>query len=396
MNETALVLSGGGVRGAYQVGVLRGIVEVLGLSETDSCPFSFFAGTSIGALNIGYVTAHAHRGDMGVRELSAVWSGLRMEDVVKTRPLGLLRSVVRGVAPTLEGNNSLVDPDAMKFLVDNDDWWEQLHKNVDTGVAKGIFIATLEVATGRTSVFADVAPGVDYVPSGDPRRISRRTRLLPEHLMASAAIPVLLPARKIDGGLYVDGGLRFNTPISPVLRAGADRVMVVSMIDRMRPPPPEEVDPANEQSLLFLAGKLISAALLDPLEYDLAILDRINALMGALESVLDDQQLAQVRALMREKRGADYKKVRTLLFTPSQDIGLLVAGFIRDHKDRWKKGSTILHRVLRRTAAAQTEELEEADWASFILFDGPFCELLINLGHNDALARADEVRDFFA
>jgi NTE family protein len=393
MKQCGLVMSGGGVRGAYQAGVLGGIVEVLGLKSDDGSPFQFFAGTSIGALNTAYVAANANHGHLDTDGLMTVWSTLALEDMVNLRPWSLVRDLVRGVAPTADSKRSLADPDAMAKLVDMPELWDQLRVNIDDGTVKALFIAALEVATGRTALFADLTPGFDYAESPDPRRVLRRTQMNLEHLMASAAIPVLLPARRIEGGLYVDGGLRFNTPISPVLRAGAEKVVVISMIDRGRPQPAAEVGDDEEQSLLFLMGKLINAALLDPMEYDLTILDRINGLMATLEEVLGPEQLQQVATLLEDKRGAAYRKVDTLLFTPSEDIGLLAGRFIHENAERWKKGGTFLHRVLRRTAGV--EPPEEADWASFVLFDGQFCERIIDVGRGDVLARADDVKRFF-
>jgi NTE family protein len=393
VSKCGLVMSGGGVRGAYQAGVLGGIVEVLNLKAGDGAPFQLFAGTSIGALNTAYTAANANVGHLDTDGLMTVWSTLRLEEMVNLRPWSLARDLVRGVAPTADSKRSLADPDTMAKLVAMPELWEQLRRNIDEGVVNALFIATLEVATGRTALFADLTPGFEYTESPDPRRVLRRTQMNLEHLMASAAIPVLLPARRIEGGLYVDGGLRFNTPISPVLRAGADKVVVISMIDRARPLPATEVGNEEEQSLLFLMGKLINAVLLDPMEYDLAILDRINGLMATLEEVLGEDQLRKVADLLEHKRGAAYRKVDTLLFTPSEDIGLLAGHFIHDHADRWKKGTTFLHRVLRRSAAI--EPPEEADWASFVLFDGQFCERLIDVGRGDVLARADDVKRFF-
>src|SRR5205823_827354 len=144
-------------------------------------------------------------------------------------------------------------------------------------------VSTTHVASGKTVVFVDMS-GELPAWSRDPHVRAQKTRITPSHALASAAIPLLFPAMPIDGAYYVDGGLRQNTPLSPALRLGADRVLVVSLKHQPLRPPSEELARAREEELpspFFLIGKTLNALLIDRVDYDLDRLRRMNAIIGA-------------------------------------------------------------------------------------------------------------------
>ncbi|RMH44223.1 MAG: hypothetical protein D6689_02950 [Deltaproteobacteria bacterium] len=399
--SVALVLSGGGVRGAYEVGVVQGIVEALGGAQGDlrdrrsgGAAFRVFAGTSVGAINAAFLASHAHRADLGIADLAQRWRGLRLREHLRVDPLGLWqrpRWWPRRDATDRLGR-SLLDPRPIERLIRESIAWDALHDNVQAGRVAALVVAALEIATGRTSMFAEVAPGASFRPSRDPRRRAVFGPIGPDHVAASAALPLLFPARRIGGSYYCDGGLRFNTPIAPAIRAGADKLVVVSVLHRR-----EDVDAAGDHtadypSLAFLLGKLLNALLLDPVQYDLQVLERFNRLWRVIEATLDPAELARVRDVLVDTRGVAYRTIDTLVFTPSQDIGELAAEFVaRDLAGRAAgRGVTWL---LRRATGSRIGR--EADFASYFLFDGAFADRLIALGRADAAARAADIRRFF-
>jgi NTE family protein len=221
--------------------------------------------------------------------------------------------------------------------------------------------------------------------------MSRLGPVAAEHVLASAALPFLFPARRIGRSYYCDGGLRFNTPISPAIRCGAQRLVVIPLlhlptsIDR---DPAAEARQAAYPSPVFLVGKLLNALLVDPIDYDLHVLERVNRLIEMLEQTLDESLLAQVRGVLEDSRGLSYRRIETLVFRPSQDIGLLAS-----ERARELRGQRFASHVLTRIAQLGTKV--EADLLSFFLFDGEFADRLIELGRRDAWARADEIHDFF-
>ncbi|MCS6799331.1 MAG: patatin-like phospholipase family protein, partial [Myxococcota bacterium] len=157
-----LVLSGGGARGAYEVGVLAGLVEALGLRPTDRPPFRIFCGTSVGAINAAYLAAHADRGDLNVDGLVAHWSSLSLGEHLRLDPLGLF-----GVHPRRSGwfgrrkeaelwGRSLLDPRPLDALVRRAVPWDRLHAHVATGLVDAFVVTALHVGTGRTHLFAEL------------------------------------------------------------------------------------------------------------------------------------------------------------------------------------------------------------------------------------------------
>ncbi|HEX2875478.1 MAG TPA: patatin-like phospholipase family protein [Polyangiaceae bacterium] len=396
---TALVLSGGGMRGAYEVGVVAGLVEVLDGEPDQAAPFNIFAGTSVGAINASYFAANADSHDHRVERLVDTWQSLRLDDHARVRPLGLAplpEAFKRWAKPKLLGK-SLLDTRAVEVLVRRTVDWDRMHANVDAGIVRAVMVAALHVVSGRTTVFTEGAPGVRIENTRDERRVSAFERITADHVLASAAIPLLFPTRKLGEHYYCDGGLRFNTPIAPAIRAGAERLVVVSVRHQRSQRELAAVEAADHEQMqdlspVFLVGKLLNALLLDPVQYDLQVLDRLNQMMEILEETLSPEDLERVHRVWVRHRGTAYRRIKTLTFTPSRDLGRLAAEYIR--KSLKLKDLKPIARYLLERASREGPEAE-ADWASYMLFDGGFAHELIEVGKADTRARADEIREFF-
>jgi NTE family protein len=398
--KTGLVLSGGGMRGAYEVGVVLGIVDALKPSPGSPPLFRILSGASVGAINTAYLAANAELPDHGIGRLAEVWKTLKLEDHARVRPLGLtslkLPSLLSKAGAAL--GNSLLDTRALEILVRRTVDWDRMHRVIDSGRVIALLIAALHVASGRTTMFTEHTPGINVVPTRDERRATVIERITADHVLASAAIPLLMPTRRIGNHYYCDGGLRFNTPIAPAIRAGADRLIIVTVRHARSASDVaavEDEDSAQGQDLspVFLIGKLLNALLLDPVTYDLQVLERLNQMMEVLEQTLDPADLDRVQRVWVKNRGMPYRRLRTLVFTPSRDLGEMAGEFIRHHL-RTETLKPLARYLIERAvrAAPQTE----ADWASYLLFDGDFAAEIIAGGYADALARKDEIRDFYA
>lgn len=397
---TALVLSGGGTRGAYEVGVVQGIVEVLDREPGAEAPFNIFAGTSVGAINAAYFAANADAHDHRVERLVETWKSLRLDDHARVRPLGLapMPETFRRWAKSAVLGKSLLDTRAVEVLVRRTVDWERLHRNVDGGITRALMVAALHVVSGRTTMFTEGAPGVNIADTRDERRVTAFERITADHVLASAAIPLLFPTRKLGDHYYCDGGLRFNTPIAPAIRAGAERLVVVSVRHARsvrEVAAVEAADHAEMQNLspVFLVGKLLNALLLDPVEYDLQVLDRVNQMMEVLEETLSPEDLERFHRVWIRHRGMPYRRIKTLTFTPSRDLGRMAAEYIRSSL-KLKELKPIARYLLERASRDAPEA--EADWASYMLFDGGFAYELMKIGRADARARADQIREFFS
>lgn len=395
--NAGLVLSGGGVRGAYEVGVVAGIVEVLGRGPEAQTPFSIFAGTSVGAINAAYLASHADRGDMAIEGLESLWGGLQLDVYLRLKVfehLPVLGALARRLLPLTERTMgwSVLDSKPLQRLVENGVDWDSLHINADDGSLKALVVAALNIGSGRTTMFAELAPDTSFRPSKDPLRTAEMCRITSDHVLASAALPGVFPARQVGGAYYCDGGLRFNTPIAPAVRAGADRLVIIPVTRHGRSTESENATLLEYPKPTFLLGKLLNALLADPLDYDLQVMERFNRLSSILEASLTDAELERVHDEMTKSRGAPYRHLEALVIRPSQDIGVMAGEYLRTHRPGRRLGGAEgwLFRFARRRSA-----VKEADWAAYVLFDGAFARQLIELGRRDARARADEIRAFF-
>jgi NTE family protein len=400
--RTGLVLSGGGMRGAYEVGVVAGIMEVLDREPGSPPVFQIFAGTSVGAINATYLASNAAHADHAVERLVEVWKSLRLEDHARVRPFGLARlpealSRFRG-KPDEPTGNSLLDSRGIEVLVRRTIDWTKLHENIDRGTIDAVMIAALHVVSGRTTMFTEHAPHCHIVPTRDERKATSFERITPDHVLASAAIPLLFPTRRIGDHYYCDGGLRFNTPISPAIRAGAERLVIVSVRHERTPREVAAAEAADagkggDLSTVFLVGKLLNALLLDPVAYDLLVLERLNQVMEVLEETLDGDDLERIQRVWIKHRGTPYRRLKKLVFQPSRDLGRVAGDFIK--KSLKTTNLRPVAKYLIEKLASDAAE-PEADWASYLLFDGSFAHQLIEIGRQDARAQASNIREFFS
>lgn len=389
--HTALVLSGGGVRGAYEAGVLAGLLEALGRRSPSRSPFDILSGTSVGAINAAHLAAHADRADDGVAALLRLWRSLKLETHLRPRLrsfLGRSRSRVRSATM----GRALLDPRPFEELVERSIPWDRLHANVRAGLVRAFIVSALDVADGRTNTFVELAPGADCVrlPAQDPRRITRIETVTSDHVLASAALPLLFPARRVGGSYFCDGGLRFNTPIGPAIRAGARKLVVVALRSTRPSVAPKE---SLEQypNPIFLVGKILNALLQDPIDYDLQVLARTNRMLEAMDAAASESAREHVARVFEAERGLRYRRLRVLVFRPSENVGALALEHLRRHGTGRAGYATAL--LLEKAASLGAHV--EADFLSYVLFDGAFANTLIEVGRNDVRARRDEVEAFF-
>jgi NTE family protein len=397
-HRRALVLAGGGARGAYEAGVLSYVFEHVYPQLPLGFEFDVFSGTSVGAVHASYAASTAGA-DPGLRakQLLEVWTTMRVSDVLRLglgdllaiplRALGL-RSAKRtsGKSQVMGG---LVDVAPLERIVEERIPWMRLRRALRGPTPKVLCISCTEVRSGRATVFLD-GPLADAAPwSRDPNAQAITTRIGARHVRASAAIPFLFPAVLVDGRYYVDGGLRMNTPLSPALRLSADRVLVVALKKR----PGLSHDPlAYREEVVtqpaFLLGKVLDALTLDQLEYELHRLGLVNALISRGEEVYGPDFLTRINPAIRRQRGNGYRKVQTAILRPSHDLGALAAECHRRGGGPRELGliSALLTRATRRGVPEQ-----EADLLSYLLFDRSFTEPLVELGRADAKAREDEL-----
>jgi NTE family protein len=274
--------------------------------------------------------------------------------------------------------------------------WEQIHRNVHTGALHAISLSCTHVPTGRTVVFYETTDARSLPWSRDPHVSAIATRLTASHARASAAIPLLFPAVSIDGIPYVDGGLRQNTPLSPALRLGSSRILVVGVSQAKKqyyenvPGGGVHVDSLGRP--IFMMGKVLNALMLDHVDYDLIRLEHFNQLIHDGERAFGRDFVDRINHVTHAQRRAHYRYIPHLTLRPSRDIGTMAAQYARGPSLRAADGG-FTARMIRTLARA--EPREEADLTSYLLFEGGFAQQLMELGMEDARRHLDALLRFF-
>lgn len=397
----ALVLAGGAARGAYEVGVVQHILEEVSRSLGRDPPLDLLCGTSVGALNTCGLAAFADEPRTRARHLIKVWTELTIDRVLKVERaelFGLLRSLVGRPPPAAAGGHhavGLVDSRALEGLVTEAVPFSRIDEHVRAGRLLGVTVTTTHIGSGRTVVFVAQRAPLPHSWSTDATMVGKHVVLEPLHAIASAAIPLLFPAVRVDGEFYCDGGLRQNVPLSPARRLGADGLVVVSPRHLPLPSPQQAELDDNVNAFpgpLFLLGKTLNALLLDRLDSDLDRLRRINHILQAGAELYGERFLGDLNDTMGLAPERAMRPLTTVLVRASSDIGHLSSELVRA-PEFTQRNRGVVGRLLRRMAEA--EGRGQADLLSYLLFDGEFARTLIDLGRADARRQHEELCAFF-
>jgi NTE family protein len=389
--RVAMILSGGGARGAYEVGVLWYIFDELTRILGAPPKIDILCGTSVGAINGCFLAAHLGDPVLGLRRLVELWSDLELTRVLGfgVRQLATLPRVLLGGGD----GYGLFDVRPMAELVQREISWRAVSRCLRKNVLRALTVSCTEVSTGRTVVFMQTAPNLTIPGAAPPRTLFRAHRIGPQHALASAAIPLLFPPVRIDDELYLDGGLRQNTPIAPALRLGATHIFAIGSSREIEGRVVREAghqQAGRAPGAAFLLGKVLNAFLLDHVDVDIELLTRINSVIVDGTRAYGPGFLQEISAQARKRGGQEYRYVNCMRVRPSEDIGRLA----NDHLKRGRlRGDPILTKRLFGVLDLGVDG--EADLASYLLFDGPFCRRLIEMGRADAQARRDELVTFF-
>ena len=403
--RTAIVLSGGGARGAYEAGVLSYLFERIYPRLPSGFEFDIVSGTSVGAIHAGYTAASAHLDPLPrARALMETWTGMSLGDVLRLSagdwvgvPLRML-----GMGSILQREESAGGPDVIGGLVDIAPLerlveeripWASLRPNLEKGRPQVLCVACTNVHTGLVTVFLDGSldgRDPDISPwEPDPYAQAIRTEITSHHVRASAAIPFLFPAVRIGSGYYLDGGLRANTPLSPPLRLGADKVLVIAL---KAAPGAQKVSAQAERAIAqpaFVLGKMLNVLILDQLEQELRQVETINTLLGAAAETAGNECRDAIRDAIRASRGIEYRPVETAVVRPSEDIGAIASDAYHNRRAH-SRSRGLMHRMFAQSAMRGAPE-NEADLLSYLYFDASYTEPLVELGRSDAEAAEDQI-----
>jgi len=373
-NNTALVLPGGGARGAFQVGVLKAIAELM---PPRACsPFPVISGTSAGAINSVVLASKARHYSVAVDELERVWSHFRSKHVFRTDSWTMFKSSMHWMTAIVFGGllvgapRSLLDNTPLRSLLSRNIRFPRIQASIDSGYLDAVAVTAASYGSARSMTFFQAAAGKQQWAR--TRRVGTRQELHLDHLMASIAVPMIFPPVCISGEYFGDGAMRQATPLSPAIHLGADRILVIGVRDETADPAADPGSPQQFPSMAQIAGYMLDTLFMDGLYSDLERMTRINQLIDSVEPLKRTGTLTKMRP------------IDTMVIVPSQDLRAIA------HKHRQELPLPL--RALLRGVGGK--DPAENRLLSFLLFERGYTQDLIDLGYKDAMAVKDQLRAF--
>ena len=371
-SRAGLVLTGGGARAAYQVGVVKAVRDVLGNPKKN--PFPILCGTSAGAINAATLGVLADDFSRAVANLLEVWENMHCHHIYRTDAWHITKSgagwlaammLIRRQAPV-----SLLDNSPLAEMLSRNLPFDRIGSNIDAGSLYALCVTASGYSSGQSVSFFQGVPGLETWERNS--RIGASVELKLEYLLASAALPFIFPAVKVHREYFGDGSMRQIAPVSPALHLGADRVLIVGTGRQTQ-------DQARARSNVYpsfaqIAGHALNSIFLDSLAVDIERLERINRTV----KLIPPERLADSSTQLRP--------VKVLVISPSQPIERIAARFLHELP-------ATVRFILKPTGALNRSG---SNLASYLLFEQSFCRALIDLGYQDTISREAEIKEFFA
>ncbi|MBR7888506.1 patatin-like phospholipase family protein [Marinomonas sp. A79] len=374
-NNNALVLSGGGARAAYQVGVLSAMGKMV--PKHSPLPFPILCGTSAGALNATMLATYADDFSKAVSTLAFVWRQLTPDQIYTVGRWPMASSMTKTLMALFHLHNrdnpiALMENTPLKDLLTNRLDFSHIQTAIDKQHLKALAITAMSYSTGESTTFVQ---GQSQLAGWQGnRRKGVITNMGVDHLLASSAIPVIFPAHKIQQHYYGDGAIRQKSAIYPALKLGAKKLFIIGVSGNSQVASSTLVEPSDELSAPSMAqilGQLLNSAFIDNLEDDIRQLDIMNRLIQDLP----------------ENKKAQYSHLPTdtLIVSPSQELNDIAHHYL----DTLPKNIRV---VLKAAGGSASDKVSSA--ASYLLFTPPYCKALMTLGYQDAMKEKERIHHF--
>ncbi|MEL4245561.1 patatin-like phospholipase family protein [Shewanella xiamenensis] len=368
--STALVLGGGGARAAYQVGVLKALVQLY--PRNHGIPFKIICGTSAGAINGTSIATHASCFHLGVKKLEWVWRHFQTRKVYRATLPGVLKHLSKMALKGLQDDKvntdagSLLDNEPLRHLLNELIDFKRIDRNIRNGALTALSVDTSCYNNSRSVTFFQAARDIENWTRA--RRSGERRMLNTEHLLASSAIPMVFPSIKLNQAYYGDGSVHQLAPLSSPIHLGANKLLVINLDSPHKHFPMElEYHPKTAT----IAGHLLDTIFSDTLNSDLERLERINHTL----SLIPEESRAQLAL----------HPIKTLVIKPSEDLSKIAARFYDDMP--WAIKTLLGFFGIDRQS--------DSSIVSYLLFEKSYTSALIDLGYQDGMAHLDELKAFF-
>ncbi len=371
--KVGLILTGGGARAAYQVGVLRAIAEML--PDPARNPFPVICGTSAGAINAASLAVSAAHYSEGVRELEAVWSNFHVNQIYRSDLMGVLGNSARCLSSLWSSDSgrrqaaSLLDNSPLEVLLKHRLPFRGIQRSISSGALHALGITAWGYTSGQSVTFYQGAK--DILPWKRAQRVGVPAHIGVNHLVASASIPFIFPATKLNREYFGDGSMRQMAPISPALHLGAERVLIIG-VHKAIDASPKRVQVTCYPPLAQIAGHVMSSIFVDSLDVDLERLHRINKTIDLIPPETLKENISPL------------KPVVSMMISPSVEINDIAL----QHAMALPRVMRFLYRAVGAMGPNGSTLL------SYVLFEASFCQALIDLGYADTMRQKDEVLEF--
>ena len=370
--KIGLVLPGGGARAAYQVGVLKAISELI----PDSNPFSIISGTSAGAINASLLASRSQSLKEAVEVLSGVWCNFKTNKVYRTETTVMLKSIFQWLLTVSSGGvlaknpKSLLDNSPLRQLLEDTINLEGIKNNIDKGNLDAFAITAASYSSKKSvTFFQSEEDDIDWERF---LRVGVKTDILIDHLMASIALPLIFPAVKINNEYFGDGAMRQATPLSPAIRLGAEKLLIINTDSKS--PNNQLTDNQIYPSIGEVGGYMLDALFTGGLLSDLERLDRIN-------QIIENSGNNSVQTSNKKMKHLDY-----CVISPSKDIKKIAKEHYKD----------VPYSVKLLMKGLGLKNREESELLSFLLFESSFTSSLIQLGFEDGMTNQSEIKAIIA
>jgi len=373
-SNNALVLTGGGARAAYQVGVLTAIAKYV--PRNHGVPFPIICGTSAGAINTTALACYASCFHLGVKKLEWVWKNLQTQRIYHSDPLRVFSHISKGMLATFQADyanksaRSLLNNAPLRELLSEVMDFKRIDNNILRGYLTAVSVTASSYNSGDSISFYQSQEGIP--PWYRAKRRGQPSQINCDHLMASAAIPMVFPSIKIRRQHFGDGSIHQLSPLSPAIHLGAEKIFIVGVEQPKEPLHARENNP-HPPTTSTIAGHLLDTIFSDTLQSDIERMTRIN------------ETLTLIPEHIRKERDG-LKNIETLLVNPSHDFNAIAVKYFAE--------LPLSIRLLLRTIGITNDS--ESSIVSYLLFDKNYCRELIKLGYKDAMEQETEIRGFLS
>lgn len=368
----ALVLTGGGARAAYQVGVLSAIAKFI--PRNHGTPFPILSGTSAGAINTTSLACYASCFQLGVKKLEWAWKNFNNSSIYYSDPINVFSHISKGMLASFQADyankspRSLLNNAPLRLLLTQILDFNRIDTNIAKGYLSAVSITASSYSNGDSISFYQ-SDGLSQ-PWYRAKRRGELCQLNIEHLMASSAIPIVFPSVKIKNQYFGDGSVHQLSPLSPSIHLGAKKIFVIG-VDQPKEPLHSKENIQHPPSSATVAGHLLDSVFADTMHSDLERMSRIN----------DTLKLISAK---HKKATEGLQHIESFVINPSHDFNAIAAKYYYD--------LPISIRLLLRGAGISASS--ESSIVSYLLFERSYCTELIKLGFNDALKQEKSIRQF--